>query len=144
MEYGYGVILSQCSFVPDADVMLLDKALDMGNDEVYHKHTVFCDNYGYSYKSKPGKKEFVETYEDDYTGCGLVGMLARMINDADFDGEDFFVAKGGCLYVKAEIPVDDEDKQLMPTQRDIQMLLSLFLNPLLVQPCSPCHVEVLE
>ena len=144
MEYGYGVILSQCKFVPDADEMLLDKALDMGNDELFHKHTIFCDNYGYSYNSKPGKKEFVATYEDDYTGSGLGGMLARVINDADFDGEDFFVTKGGCLYVKAEIPIDDEDKRNMPTQRGIQMLLTTFLNPLLKQPCSPCHVEVVD
>lgn len=141
MEYGYGVVFSQESFKEDAAVLLLDKALDMGNDELYHKHEAFCDNYGYSFESQPGKEEFVDTFEDDNTGSGLGGLLARVINDADFDGADYFVCKDGCLYVKAGIPFDDEEKQAVPTVKDIQCLLSVYLNPLLNKPCSPCYVE---
>lgn len=142
LEYGYGVNLSQEIFKEDAAVLLLDRAFDMGNDELYHKHTVFCDNYGYSFESLPGKGEFVQTFEDDYTGCGLGGLLARVINDAAFEGEDYFLYKDGCLYIKAEIPFDEEEKQAIPTVKDIQCLLAEYLNPLLNHPCSPCYVEV--
>lgn len=142
LEYGYGVVFSQASFKEDAAALLLERAFDMGNDGLYHMHSIFCDNYGYSYDSRDGMKEYVEFFEDDYTGCGLGALLARVIDDAAFEGEDYFVFKDNCLYVKAEIPIDDEDKQRMPTVKDIQRLLSVYLNPLLESPCSPCYIEV--
>ena len=142
LDKGYGVILSECKFKEDASVTILDYALNSGNDDLYHSYAVFCDNQGYAWDDEEAKRAFVECFDDEYTGCELEGLIARVIDDAEFDGAEYFITRDDCLYVSAEVPVDEEDKQAMPTQKDIQKLLAEYLNPLLETPVSVGWVEV--
>lgn len=141
-DKGYGCVLSNCSFKEDATVIILDNALNSGNDDLYHKYAVFCDNQGYAWDEEESKRAFVECFDDEYTGCGLEGLIARVIDDAEFDGAEYFITHDDCLYVSAEVPVDDEDRQAMPTQKEIQSLLAKYLNPLLEEPATIDWLEV--
>ena len=51
--------------------------------------------------------------------------------------------EGDCLiYVPADIPADDEAKEKMLTQKDIQRILSEYVNPLLEEPAEVKWYEV--
>lgn len=141
-DKGYGVILDKCKFKEDAVLLLMDRALEL-NDEILDAYAVSCSNYGFSRDTAEAKRFFVENFTDDY-GCGsdAEGLLARVIDDADFDGAEVFVSKDGCLYVQATVPADDEEKEILPTQEEIRNLLAIYLNPLLEEPAEICWLNI--
>lgn len=142
LDKGYGVDLGACKLRKDAALILMNDRYAVENDNVLHEFTVFCDNYGYHTDDDEAKREFVDMYGDESSGCCMEGLIARFINDREFDGADYFVGRDGCLYVLATIPVDDEDRQAMPTQKEIQSLLAKYLNPLLEEPATIDWLEV--
>ena len=64
-DKGYGCVLNNCSFKEDATVIILDNALNSGNDDLYHKYAVFCDNQGYAWDEEESKRAFVECFDDE-------------------------------------------------------------------------------
>ena len=145
MEKGYGVITSKCEYKPNAVLLLREKALE--NDDILHAFYVYCENYGFQTNEDDAWVSFVENYDDEViegtliTGSGFEGLIARVIDDAEFDGDEYFVCEDCCMYVPADIPFDEEEKQKMPTQKDIRTLLAKYMNPLLK---SPVVVEWLD
>lgn len=144
LDKGYGVIISECKFKEDAAATFMNHFALERNDQVYHAYAVFCDVNGYVWDDNEAKTAFAENFDDECTGFGLEGLVARVIDDAEFEGAEYFITRDDCLYVPAIVPVDNEDKQAMPTQKDIQKLLAEYLNPLLETPVSVGWVEVAE
>ena len=142
-DKGYGSILSNCTFKPDASCILMDQ-FALENDEILHEFYIFCENYGYSSTEAEAREDFVRSYEDDLVGYGMEGLLARVIDDAEFEGEEYFLYRDECIYVSAMIPVDEVDKQSMPTQKDIRTLLEKYLFPLLEAPAEVEWVDILD
>ena len=141
-DKGYGVILAKCKFKEDAVLLLMDRALEL-NDDILDEFAILCSNYGFSQDTAEAKRFFAESFSDDY-GCGsdAEGLLARVIDDAEFDGAEIFVSKDGCLYVQATVPADAEEKEIMPTQADVRDLLAKYLNPLLEEPAEICWLNI--
>lgn len=142
-DKGYGVVLSQCKFREDAPVILMQR-FGLENDEILEQFHDFCGNYGHNMDDPDAMREFVGIYEDDFVGCDLGGLLARVINDAEFGGAEYFITRDCCLYVSAAVPVDDEDRKAMPTQKEIQSYLAAYMAPLLKEPAVIDWVEVEE
>lgn len=137
MNNGYGVFFPDCKFADDAALTLMNGRYVMENDDVFRQYCTFCDNYGYHTDDPKAKAEFVGWFSDEYCGYGMPGLIARLINDLDFDGADYFYGEeDGFLGVIATVPVDDEEKQRMPTQNEVKNLLSHFLEPLLTEPAK--------
>jgi len=143
-DKGYGVDFGACKLRDDAALILMNDRYAVENDNILHSFTVFCDNYGYHTDDNDAKIEFVDWYADEFAGYGMEGLIARFINDKELGGADYFLGRNGCLYVQATVPLDDEDREGMPTQKEIQMLLAKYLEPLLLEPAVIEWVEIDE
>lgn len=141
-DKGYGVILEQCKFKSNAVEILMDR-FALENDDILDDFAILCSNYGYYQEDAEAKRVFAESFHDRY-GCGedAEGLLARVIDDAEFDGHEIFVSKDGCLYVQAAVPANDEEKEIMPTQEEIREHLAKYLNPLLEEPAEVLWVTI--
>lgn len=82
--------------------------------------------------------------DESSEGTDELGMLAYYINNMLFGGKLVFQYEDGCLFVEARIPVDEADKKFMPTQKDIQQILALYLNPMLRHPVTVDHIEIYD
>ena len=102
----------------------------------------YCEAYALSPEGG-FEDEFVDDYENDtFLWNGLTGMVTDVINDAEFGGITVFRDGDHCIYVAAGIPVDDEMKLRMPTQKDIRRILCEYVNPLLEEPAMVMWHEV--
>lgn len=79
---------------------------------------------------------FFEEWEDSIGRDGIEQMLCESINERECNGQEKFFYEDYCIYVPADIPVNDAAKAQMLTQEDIQRLLAKYLNPLLEQPVT--------
>ena len=134
MDKGYGVVL-ECydgsDYVENASVKLCDMILASKCDWLKELYVKFCEENGFEHDDMEAKEEFVNQFEIDFIGDGFEGLLAEFINESEYEGRECFVYRDGCLYVSAQVPVDEDDKAFLPTQKDIQKVLDKYLAPML-------------
>lgn len=86
-------------------------------------------------------KNIIGTFIDDYeseTGLydGWEGLMVDIINEREFNNQVIFNYDNCTVFVEPYIPVDSEEKALLPTQTDIQKIVSKYFGQLTNEPIT--------
>lgn len=134
-DKGFGIVTSNLHWKPDSNQLLISMIREK-DPELYKEYEEFMeDSRGEFDFEEDATADFLENWEEDNgMFSGYLGLLAFLINQEEYDGDDRFYYRDCCLYVSAMVPVNDDDRKTIPTQQEINKHLAAYLNPLLKEP----------
>ena len=149
IDCGYGAILSRPKWKEDAKIRLLSKF----GPKMKETFKRFYDEHG-SESQDMTEEEYAPFFYEDYENplygwSGIIGVLVDVINENEFpDREIAFrtdvTPYGGIIYVSAEVPEDEADRETMITQKQIRSILAKYLGPILDSELDIKHLYYYE
>lgn len=133
IEHGYGTMLTENEFADDAAYRFLSELMLDWVHQMYVEK--FSDSSGRPFAlTGITAKAFAEDYVSEDNGVGLPALIVDTINSFHGLTSYGFKYADNCIYVAAAVPIDAKDKNEMLTQKNIDQMLSRYLDPLLADP----------
>jgi ATP-dependent protease Clp ATPase subunit len=141
---GYGICLDNVQFKPDAAYLLLSQHM---TDIILEQYTeLFETSDGAPAMLTPQTADaFAKEYQNDETCArGLPALIVDIINEERDFIRHPFTYEDQCIYIPATVPIDNEDRDAMLTQKDIQRILSEYLTPLVTESFECNYLDITE
>lgn len=68
---------------------------------------------------------------------GIEGLLARMINEGEFDGKEVMTGQELCLYATPRFPEYEHERDKMPLWRDLLEIIDKYIHLVYEDPDDP-------
>ncbi|MBQ7428382.1 hypothetical protein [Butyrivibrio sp.] len=156
MSYeAYGIDMSTAQLKPDAAIGIMTEIIN--NHERYDRGSImniwdeFVEDgkedseqgYDENLSVAENYENFMEYYKNEDTdNAGIEGLIADFLNEKYHGGRYVYCYEDYCIVVAATIPVDEEEKNFLPTQADIQRELAETVGPLLEEPVTVKWLDI--
>lgn len=146
-DTGYGIDLSGIGRIKWND-NFKKKIYEMFPASIMQRYRDFTESLDKEDTDNMSKEEmleqFIDSYENDtYMWNREEGLLCDIINESEFPGEQpVFRYEDGYLYVSADIPEDETEREHMLTKEQIRKIIAKYLNAII--PASPLTFEYVE
>lgn len=136
---GYGIILDDYELKPNA-IMNLYKNLSQEYKDFLGIDESVKDMQQEDSEADPEDliEGFIEEYENDkYCWDGVTGFIVDWINFTEFNGRTVFRYEDYCIYVRATLPENEDERNKIPTTERIDEIIKKYVNPYLETNHTP-------
>ena len=150
IDCGYGADIEESQFKADAAKtiypLFAGSVMARFQAELAETNKSFVYEHGLpALKPEEFLDDFCTAYDnDDYGWGGIEGVITDVINACEFNDETVFRCDGGYIYVSADIPEDDADRDRMLTKARIRAILDKYLRPCVTDELSFSYVDICE
>lgn len=132
---GYGIRTDTAEWIDNLHDVI-NNTLGQKSEVYKNKYEEYCD-YNDLNPNGDFHEEFIDGYENE-TMCttGVEALLTDIINELEYNNDQIFFFDDCAIYTPSTIPRNEKAKELMPTQEDVQNILSRYIGPLTKKPIT--------